>query len=167
MPRLNLYTLLPLVFCTSCAVTYAPPQAGPIAKINIVNKSNKNLNIAFYETSHGCKRRQKTSPILPGKNDLHLVKAGEPLTFLYYLTTSQNEIDQISFGAPQSELYCIVNLRFQPTPNKDYDLIASQFANKCTWVMKEHSSGGSPQLINLESIEWRRAATESGSWCKE
>jgi hypothetical protein len=141
-----------------CASPYVPPTAGPSAKIRFVNDAQRNLQIAYFDTSANCVGRRTTQTILPTAEQEHIVRADADLTFQYYLTNHNGTV---------GEQYCLMNLRFHPTAGGAYIFRTSEGANTCRWIMVDATDPGSLKPVPLQKILWRRGFAEGSSWCNE
>ena len=144
---------------TGCAlnIKYTPPVSGPIANIQFKNNSKRNLSLAFYKVSTGCKGRQSVQKILSNTETKHVTYAGKELTFQYYLTNSK-------IGG-SFESYCLLNLRFLPKPNNSYIFSSYDDSRSCKWKMVNITNKEKPIEIKLKAIPWISGFDENSSFC--
>jgi hypothetical protein len=141
-----------------CASPYTSPTSGPNAKIRFVNDAQRNLNIAYFDTSTKCVGRRQTEVIRPTTEHEHVVRANGELTFQYFLT------NQPSWGGEQ---YCLINLRFFPKEGSSYIFRTTESSNSCNWLMVDATQSGNPKPEPLKRILWKRGFYESSSFCSE
>jgi hypothetical protein len=149
-------TILALVL-TGCAIPYTPPTSGPVAKIKLINNSERNLIISYYNESTQCKARRFTEIIPPKAKREDIVRANQELTFQYHLT---------NFNGAREE-YCLVNLRFLPIAEGFYNFQTSESEKTCKWLMTDATHGSNLSSVSLKKIEWKRGLSEDSSFCNE
>lgn len=148
--------LLTVAGCSS--VPYSKPTSGPTASILFVNYASRNLEVAFYEQSKGCKARRAVPVLSPPNQAEYTVRADAELTFQYYLT---------NFGDQPREEYCLLNLRFVPRAGARYEIRAAEEVAHCRWEAHDITDKKNPQKITLTAIPWKAGFAENSSFCAE
>ncbi|MFK7973755.1 MAG: hypothetical protein AB8B66_02680 [Rickettsiaceae bacterium] len=150
---LVIVTLL-LSGCALTPIPYAPPLEGPTATVNFQNNSHRDLEISFYKESDGCKGLQTTPVISPNTHATHVIYAGRPLTFEYYLLQFK-----------QAGSFCFMNLRFVPETNHNYLFQTTDNPFSCKWIMSDITQSKKPKTIKLEALQ--RLHGGDGSFCRK
>ena len=148
-----------LLWLSGCGtVPYAPPTSGPTATITFINYASRNLEVAIYEESAGCKGRRSIPTVSPPNQVEQTVRADRELTFQFYLT---------NFGERVREEYCLTNLRFIPRAGSRYTFRTEEDPGSCKWSALDVTNAQQPVLVTLAQVPWKAGWDENGSFCEK